>query len=228
MENRIAKIRREKNMKQKKLAEIIGTTQGRLSDYERGRISVENITLGTAEKIAKALECTISDLFEDRAELYSGYAHVFRIKEVSGELEHGVFKIEPGCSQYLIDTNDEVVKGSKDYATKEEALNALSTYKSWFNLYRGTCGYFYSIHEYYAEEVIIDENGEEMDCSGDRDYAKFDKLSNEQIIDILEAHNIAYSDTTEHVYALFDEYDELMTGMTVEEMNNWLVSIQSK
>ena len=59
--NRIRKIRLQRNITQIKLAETLGVTQGVISSWETGR---NKPALGTARKLAKALGCTIEELFE--------------------------------------------------------------------------------------------------------------------------------------------------------------------
>ena len=44
-------------------SKMLECSQGRIGDYESGRCTIENITLGVALKISNALGCTIEDLF---------------------------------------------------------------------------------------------------------------------------------------------------------------------
>lgn len=61
--NNLREIRKSKKITQGQLAEKVGCSQGRIGDYENGRCTIENITLGVALKLANALECTIEELF---------------------------------------------------------------------------------------------------------------------------------------------------------------------
>lgn len=63
LSNNLREIRKSKQLTQGQLAEMVGCSQGRIGDYEKGRCTIENITLGVALKISNALDCTIEDLF---------------------------------------------------------------------------------------------------------------------------------------------------------------------
>lgn len=58
--NIIERLRREKGLSQKDLANILGVSQSAISKYETG---VALPSLNTARKIASALGCTIDELF---------------------------------------------------------------------------------------------------------------------------------------------------------------------
>lgn len=58
--NIIERLRREKGLSQKDLANILGVSQSAISKYETG---VALPSLNTARKIAAALDCTIDELF---------------------------------------------------------------------------------------------------------------------------------------------------------------------
>lgn len=60
--NRIKELRLEKGMTQTQLAELAGTQQSRLGEYERGDKAIENMTVGQAKKIANALGVKIDEL----------------------------------------------------------------------------------------------------------------------------------------------------------------------
>ena len=60
--NKIKELRKEKGLTQTELAELAGTQQSRLGEYERGDKPVENMTVGQAKKIADALGVKIDDL----------------------------------------------------------------------------------------------------------------------------------------------------------------------
>ena len=61
--NNLKEIRKAKKLTQGQLAEMVGCSQGRIGDYESGRCTIENITLGIALKLSNALGCSIEDLF---------------------------------------------------------------------------------------------------------------------------------------------------------------------
>ena len=63
LSNNLREIRKSKQLTQGQLAEMVGCSQGIIGDYENGRCTIENITLGVALKISNALDCTIEDLF---------------------------------------------------------------------------------------------------------------------------------------------------------------------
>lgn len=60
--NEIATRRKLLGLTQKQLAELSGIPQTRLCEYEKGRYPIENMTIATAKKLAKALNCNIDDL----------------------------------------------------------------------------------------------------------------------------------------------------------------------
>lgn len=60
--NKIKELRKEKGLTQTQLAELAGTGQNRISQYESGDLPVENMTIGQAKKIADALGVKIEDL----------------------------------------------------------------------------------------------------------------------------------------------------------------------
>ncbi len=59
LKNRIQQLCKEKGIRQKELAERIGITRATFSDNIRG-----DMRLSTVEKIAKALDVSMSDLFK--------------------------------------------------------------------------------------------------------------------------------------------------------------------
>ena len=61
MAYKIAKYRKKKGMTQTELAQKSGVSRAILSGLESGRITVT--TTETLLKIAKALECSVSDIF---------------------------------------------------------------------------------------------------------------------------------------------------------------------
>ncbi len=61
--NNLKEIRKAKKLTQGQLAEMVGCSQGRIGDYESGRCTIENITIGIALKLSNALGCSIEDLF---------------------------------------------------------------------------------------------------------------------------------------------------------------------
>lgn len=60
LSHRIEDLRKDKNLTQEKLAEVAGLHRSYFWDIEQGR----NISIKTAYKIAKALDVTLSELFD--------------------------------------------------------------------------------------------------------------------------------------------------------------------
>ena len=60
---KVKEIRQSKNLSQKELSDIVGITQGGISHIETG---IRKPSLPIAQALAKALECTIEDLFENK------------------------------------------------------------------------------------------------------------------------------------------------------------------
>lgn len=60
--SRLFLLRKKTGLSQKQLADLVGSTYNRISDYERGITKIENMTLGMAKKLSAALHCTIEDL----------------------------------------------------------------------------------------------------------------------------------------------------------------------
>lgn len=60
MGNSISKLRKEKEMTQSELAELIGVTQETISKLENGK---RNLDINTAQKIAIAFEVSLDELF---------------------------------------------------------------------------------------------------------------------------------------------------------------------
>lgn len=60
LSHRIEDLRKDRNLTQEKLAEVAGLHRSYFWDIEQGR----NISVKTAYKIAKALDVTLSDLFD--------------------------------------------------------------------------------------------------------------------------------------------------------------------
>lgn len=58
----IKELRKAKGLTQTQLAELAGTGQNRISQYESGDMPVENMTVGQAKKIADVLGVKIDDL----------------------------------------------------------------------------------------------------------------------------------------------------------------------
>jgi XRE family transcriptional regulator, regulator of sulfur utilization len=60
LSHRIEDLRKDRNLTQEKLAEVAGLHRSYFWDIEQGR----NISIKTAYKIAKALDVTLSELFD--------------------------------------------------------------------------------------------------------------------------------------------------------------------
>ncbi len=63
IDNKFRQIRKEKKITQAEIGKRAGWTQSRVADFENGRYSVENITLGNAIALANALGCTLDEVF---------------------------------------------------------------------------------------------------------------------------------------------------------------------
>lgn len=90
---RIQELRKANNLKQEELAEVINIATRNLSNIETGRCfpSPENI-----EKIAKALNCKIKDLFDfdhqqDNVDLYAEITS--RIKAIPRDRLQDIYKV---------------------------------------------------------------------------------------------------------------------------------------
>jgi len=72
----IAALRKQKNLSQAELAEIVGVEQPTISRIERG---YEGVTVRLLRQIADALECPMADLFADeRSEIENRILSAFR------------------------------------------------------------------------------------------------------------------------------------------------------
>ena len=80
----IKRVRKEKNLTQKELAEKVGTTQQNLAQYENGK---RNPKIGTVSRIASALKVNIDDLLA--ADLKS--SPVYRVYERHSDLDNKLF-----------------------------------------------------------------------------------------------------------------------------------------
>ncbi len=60
---KIARIKKE--LTQKQLAEMLGMSPSTINRIEVGKQDIRGLKLGTLEKIAKALDITISELIEE-------------------------------------------------------------------------------------------------------------------------------------------------------------------
>jgi transcriptional regulator with XRE-family HTH domain len=58
----LRKIRKEKEMTQKTLADTIGVGTTAISNYEKG---IREPNIGTLKKLATVLECTVDELLRD-------------------------------------------------------------------------------------------------------------------------------------------------------------------
>lgn len=61
MPTKLRELRKEKNLTQQELAKKAGVARAIISGLESGRIDIT--TTGTLEKLAKALETTVSNFF---------------------------------------------------------------------------------------------------------------------------------------------------------------------
>ena len=68
MELQIKKIRKLQKMTQQQLAALSGVSQSKICEYERGKVMPG---LEAADKIARALRCTLDDLVHPKSEVAS-------------------------------------------------------------------------------------------------------------------------------------------------------------
>ena len=61
---KLAELRERKGMTQAALAEAVGRVQPYIGKIECGTTDINNITLGSAYKLAQVLECSIEDLVD--------------------------------------------------------------------------------------------------------------------------------------------------------------------
>jgi transcriptional regulator with XRE-family HTH domain len=60
----IKELRHRRGLTQVQLAQLTGMKQQSLSAYERGIMEVRNMSADNAQKLCKALNCTLSELLE--------------------------------------------------------------------------------------------------------------------------------------------------------------------
>lgn len=60
MDQTIRKLRKQNKMTQKELADLVGTSQAAISNYEKG---IRRLGMETAQKIAIALEVSLDELW---------------------------------------------------------------------------------------------------------------------------------------------------------------------
>jgi transcriptional regulator with XRE-family HTH domain len=60
----LKEIRTSKGLTLRQLEKLSGVHNQKIHEIESGKIKVENITLKTAEKLAKALDCKAEDLLK--------------------------------------------------------------------------------------------------------------------------------------------------------------------
>lgn len=68
MTNKIKEIRLKTGLNRKQLAEKSGIHYKKITDYENNYIRFENVTVGNALKLAKALGVTLDELCDDENE----------------------------------------------------------------------------------------------------------------------------------------------------------------
>lgn len=157
--NNMRTIRKLKGVKQTELAEKIGTSQGRIAEYETGKINVANVTLETALKIAQALDTTIDDLFVDKTE------------EIESEYKYGIFEASCELREYaspwdFVNYDENISWPIRIFKTKEEAIEALTEYEGSVSKYRSAAKYdLYAGHVFFVAELKIiefSENDEDL------------------------------------------------------------------
>lgn len=154
--NNIRDIRKAKNIKQSELAAAIGVSQSRIAEYETGKISINNITLETAVKIAQALDATIADVFTKEIETVES-DYKFGIFEASCELRHF------DRAWDFMENDQEIDAPLEIFKTEQEARKALEKYSSELTKYRSNGGYyFYSGKVYFVSDLIVyDEDSDD-------------------------------------------------------------------
>jgi transcriptional regulator with XRE-family HTH domain len=80
MELRISQIRKAKDITQKTLAELVGTTQQQIAKIESGTVDPQ---LSTLKRISEALQCEITELFYTKAEFLREIRAVIKRKGVN-------------------------------------------------------------------------------------------------------------------------------------------------
>lgn len=147
--NNIREIRKAKGIKQTELAAAIGTTQGRVAEYETGKLKPENITIGVALKIAQALDSTIEDLF------------VKTIETTESKFKFGIFEASCELRTFerawdFMENDTEIDAPLEIFETEAEAVEALRKYRSDVTRFRSNGGYYlYTGKVYFVAELIV-------------------------------------------------------------------------
>ena len=154
--NNIRGIRKAKGIKQTELAAAIGTTQGRVAEYETGKLKPENITIGVALKIAQALRCTIEDLF------------VKTIETTESEYKFGIFEASCELRDYerawdFMENDTEIGAPLEIFETESAAVESLKKYCSEITKNRSNGGYYFYAGKVYfvADLIVCDEDAED-------------------------------------------------------------------
>lgn len=155
--NNIRDIRKAKNIKQSELAAAIGVSQSRIAEYETGKISINNITLETAFKVAKALESTLTDVFTKSTEI------------VESDYKYGIFAASCELRKYsrawdFVENDTEIDSPLEIFKTEQEARAALEKYSSNVTKHRSNGGYnFFAGKVYFVADLIVYDKDSEDD-----------------------------------------------------------------
>lgn len=133
---RIKKIRLEKGMTQKEVAEKCGLFDSAIRRYESGR---QNPKIGTVEKIANALGVETSELLYEQSELMAQLTRMYDMHDVLNSTKAAfnlnvidsmkiMFKEHPELFQE--DTHPEEKSINDDTISKLETLNTLGQQKA--------------------------------------------------------------------------------------------------
>lgn len=154
--NNIKTIRKEKNIKQTKLAEAAGLTQGRIANYEANKIDISNMTLDVALRIAQALDSTIEEVFTKTTRI------------VESDYKYGIFEASCELRNFesawdFMENDTEIGAPLEIFRTKQGAMVALENYRSEVTKYRSNGGYYFYFGKVYfvSDLIIYDEDSED-------------------------------------------------------------------
>lgn len=130
MRNNIRILRMAAGLKQSGVATKAGIPQETLSRYESGKLSVENMTLKLADAMAKALGCTVEDLYKEpvmaEKTIYIVRSYYATIKDSDFEYSEGCTLAHDMEAGYTDITPKELLKTE----SFEEALAELAKHRS--------------------------------------------------------------------------------------------------
>lgn len=158
LDSKIREIRKAKGIKQSELAQAVGTSQGRIAEYESGKINIAGIKLESALKIAQALGCSIDEVFVKSEET------------IESDFRYGIFEASCECRYFdsawdFVEADTVIGAPLEIFKTEEEALEALKKYSARLEKFRSNGGYDFYFGQvcFVAELEIYDEDGFEND-----------------------------------------------------------------